>query len=128
MEPVLKYSFDHERGIIFERISGRISFNELLAYEEEKLRDPDFNDSYAVVGDIRGAVFGLSKEEIIRIYRRYVTVATDLDMRRRFAFITDNPDEVVAADLFRISLGRFFPWLIEIFSTEEAALQWISVK
>lgn len=124
--PKLEYKIDHERKITFEKVRGQISFSDLAAYEKAKLSDPDYNHSYAIIADIRGAVFDLSRGEIIRIYKFIITNTTKITMKGRFAFIADTPAEVVAADLFRISLRRFGPVIIEIFTTEEAALQWIA--
>lgn len=124
--PKLEYKIDHERKITFEKVRGKISFSDLAAYEKAKFNDPEYNHSYSIIADIRGATFDLSKDEIIRIYKFIVTNTTKISRRGKFAFIADTPAEVVAADLFRISLRRFGPVIIEIFSTEEAALQWIA--
>ena len=124
--PKLEYKIDHKRKITFEKVRGQIFFSDLAAYEKAKLNDPEYNHSYAIIADIRGATFDLSKDEIIRIYKFIVTNTTKITMKGKFAFIADTPAEVVAADMFRISLRRFGPVIIEIFSTEEAALHWIA--
>lgn len=125
--PKLEYKIDHKRKITFEKVRGQISFSDLAAYEKAKLSDAEYNHSYAIIADIRGATFDLSKDEIIRIYKFIVTNTTKISMRGKFAFIADTPAEVVAADMFRISLRRFGPVIIEIFSTEEAALKWTTI-
>lgn len=126
LDKKLEYRFDHKRKITFEKVRGQISFNDLAAYEKSKFSDPEYNDSYAIIADIRGAVFDISKYEIIRIYKFIIKSTTKISMKGKFAFIANTPNEVVAAELFRVSLARFGPAVIQIFTTEEAALHWIT--
>ena len=100
----------------------------MAAYEKAKISNPEFNESYDIIADIRGATFDLTKEEILRIYKFIITSTSRITMRVRIAFIADTPDEVVAAELFQVSLKRFGPAVIRIFSTEEAALLWLAIQ
>lgn len=126
-EAKLSYRFDHSRKITFEKVSGQVSFEVLVAYDKAKISDPEFNESYDIIADIRGATFNLTKEEIIRIYKFIITSTTRISRAGRVAFIADTPDEVVAADLFIVSLRRFGPAMMKIFCTEEAALRWLAI-
>jgi hypothetical protein len=126
-EAKLRYRFDHKRKITFEKVRGQISFEDVVAYEKAKISDPEFNESYDIIADIRGATFDLTKEEIIRIYKFIITNTTRISMEGRIAFIADSPNEVVAADLFIVSLKRFGPAMMKIFCTEEAANHWLAI-
>jgi hypothetical protein len=127
-EAKLQYRFDHHRKITFEEASGQITFEVLAAYEKAKISDPEFKESYDIIADIRGATFDLTKDEIIRIYKFIITRTTRISMEGRIAFIADTPNEVVAAELFLVSLKRFGPAMMKIFATEEAALHWLAIR
>jgi hypothetical protein len=127
-QPKLEYRFDHKRKIQTERLAGNISINDLVAFESGKFNDPEHNDSYAVIIDIRGAVFELNKDEIKMVYNFLEDYTSRLNMNRKFAFIANTPNEVVIAELFLVRFGRLTPAYFKIFSTEAAAEQWITIN
>ena len=125
METILEYNIDHEQKIILEKLQGKIELNELLEHEKMKLTDPEYNDTYSIMIDIRDLDFPRSEEEMEIIYRMFEDIGNRINMNRKCALVTHKPSEVVASELFSMRMKSLSPMVFRIFSTEKSALGWI---
>lgn len=125
MEKILQYKFDHNQKIIYETIRGDIRFIDFIRHEKAKLNDPEHNDSYSLLADIRESRFLMSDEEKKIVYEMFKKVGSKINMKRKCAIITNKPSEVANSELFRMGMGKFSPMMFKVFSTEEAAYQWL---
>ena len=125
MEKKLEYRFDHQQNIIIETIRGTINLNELIELEKKTLNDPGHNDSYPIIVDIRGVVFEVSSAERETFYNKFQELTANINMNRKCAFITNRPNEVVHSELFKLRVNEFAPMDFKIFSSEEAAYDWV---
>ena len=126
MDKILEYRFDHEQKIIYEILKGDITLNELLQLERNKFNDPEHNASYSVILDIREANFRFSNVEKEIFYESIKDYTANLNMNRKCAILTNNPQEVVISELFKLRMSQSSPMNIKIFSTETAAMEWIN--
>ncbi len=123
-EMKLDYRIDCKNGIILEKISGVIKFDELIDFQKSIFSDSKYNKSYSIFSDIRGSIFELSKSEkegllnFLSLFSSY---------GQRCAFLTDTPKEVVSSELIRIAMLHLSSINIQIFSTEAAVFQWLSI-
>jgi hypothetical protein len=126
MKKKLEYKFDHKRKIIIDTVSGILTLHELIEHEKAKFNDPEYNDSYSAVLDIRGSVFDLNHDEKEIFYRMIKKLTAKINMKRKCAIITDKPNEVVNSQLFKIRMNHISPMNFRIFSSEEAAYMWVT--
>jgi hypothetical protein len=125
MESILKYRFDHENKLIIESYRGTVGLMHFIEYEKEKTNNPEYNDSYSLFIDIREAIFQFSYEEKKIFYKTIMDIASKMNMNRKCAFLTTNPLEVASSVLFKLRAMRLTSLKVEVFSTEEAALNWL---
>lgn len=125
MDAKVEYRFDHEQMITYEIFKGNITLDDLLQHSKKKFNDPGHTDSYAVILDIREAIFKLSEEEKNKFYKAISEYTSDMNMNRKCAILTNNPQEVVISELFKLKMVQLSPINIRTFSTTAAALEWI---
>jgi hypothetical protein len=125
MEGILKYRFDHEHKLVIETYRGTIELMQFIEYEKEKTNNPEYDDSYSIFIDIRDAIFKFSDEEKKLFYETILDIASTMNMNRKCAFLTTNPSEVASSVLFKLRATHLTSMRVEIFSTEEAALNWL---
>lgn len=125
MEKILQYKFDHKQRLIYETFRGDIYFNDFVIHEEAKLDDPEHNDSYPLLVDIREARFIMSDEEKEIIYSMFHRTGQKINMKRKCAIITYDPLEFVTAQLFKNRMEKISSMVFRVFSTEEAAYTWL---
>ncbi len=128
MENILVYKFDHKLRIIFERIAGRITFDDIIAFHKEILSDTEYNNSYSIFSDIKDSVFELSQSERGTLCNFLNSPIPKENTNRKCAFITKKPMEVVGSELFRIRMENISPINIKTFSTKEAAFRWLRIN
>ena len=128
MEKILEYRIDHKRKLIIDTIRGEIQLNELINHEKAKLHDPEHNDTYSALIDIRDSKFLLDKDEKEVVYNFYKEYSAKINMNRKCAFLTSKPKEVVTSELFKLEVNQFTEMTFRIFTTEEAAYRWLSVQ
>ena len=69
----------------------------------------------------------LSDVEKEIFYESIKDLTANLNMNRKCAILTDNPQEVVISELFKLRMNQSSLMNIKIFSTETAALEWINM-
>ena len=124
----VKYKFDHKLKIIFERIKGEITFDEIFSYQKNIISDPEYNSSYSIYSDIRDLNFKLSQTEIITMFNLLKEVTSEKNIDKKCAFITNKPQEVVNSELIKFRMKKFSSINIKTFSTKEAAFQWLNIN
>jgi len=125
MEKTLEHRIDHKQKLILDTIRGEIQLSELINHEKAKLNDPQHNDTYSALIDIRGSRFLLKKEDKEEIYNFFKEYTAKLNMKRKCAFLTNNPEEVVTSEIFKMRVNQFTEMTFKVFTTEEAAYKWL---
>lgn len=128
MDKIIEYKFDHNLKISYERMKGKIHLNDLISYVQAKLNDPEYNNTYSILADIRGVEFQLSKDDKDIFYKLFEDSSNVINKNRKCAFLTNAPSEVVDSVLFKLSQSIFSKINIEIFSTKKAAYNWLNIS
>ena len=120
----IEYKLDDTRRLGFTSLYG-IFNSVILEIELNKLWDnPQFNPHYSVLIDIRNARFsGESKEfpQLLEIFSKMPGNRTN----RKFALLTETPQQVAYSTMFSQFIKSNFPLLVEVFSTYDAAMNWL---
>ncbi|MFA5972380.1 MAG: HAMP domain-containing sensor histidine kinase [Lentimicrobiaceae bacterium] len=122
----IEYQKDDTRRLGFTTLFG--DFNSaVLKVELNKLwSSSQFNPNYSVLIDVRKATFsGDSKAlpEFLDILKAIPGTRTN----RKFALLTETPQQVAYATMFGQFIKSNFPLTVEVFSTYEAAMVWLGV-
>lgn len=118
----LEYTIDKEQGISFQKFSGFIRLEDLVAFNKRKMQDPDFREGLHILVDLSESEIGLTNQEIER-YTRYLIEKKENYEGTRCAIISGNPKQFVKSFFFKEYASVFGK--VEIFSTREAALRWL---
>lgn len=121
----LKYEILEEKGILIRYLQGEIGLNSLYSLMLESARDKRFKKDYVVLYDMRNAEFVI-KKETIEDFLANVRGNADFLVRKRVAFLTMNPNQVVFTSLLN-SLAVTGLFSLETFSTLPAALSFLNV-
>lgn len=122
----LKYKILPELNLIIDVWYGAMTFDKILASKLEQVKDPKWNQGYNNISDIRNAVFSLKMEEAKKIIE-YIRADTRWQFKRRTAYITKNPNQVVFQKFIEMAKSKEIPNEIESFSTLQAALSWLRI-
>lgn len=125
-----KYEFSilTDYNLIIESVSGNIAFEDYFNLKQKEFNDKNFDPNYNVLIDFRHVEFNVEPKEIKNKIKH--VVSTILKMpdsfgKRKSAFIATTPNQVAILTMY-IRTGNI-PVSSEIFSTVEAALDWLDV-
>jgi hypothetical protein len=121
----ISYSFIHDKKLIIEVYQGTISADMFYNHQNELLNDPEFDPTYSYFTDIRKSVIQLTDEEREKLYEYMRVLSTNNQNPRKIAVLTESPSEVVEAFMYEVETGKSSPVTYKIFSTKEAAFQWL---
>jgi hypothetical protein len=121
----LTIKLDPENRLIIEILKGEITLKDLVECQSKMINNPEFSDSYYTLLDIRGAVFNFTKFDKIRFSVFLRDIATNFNLDRKCAIVTNSPEEVVSSIIFQKVMRAVSPLKIKIFSTIEAALEYL---
>lgn len=122
----LKYKIIPELNLIIDCWYGELTFDKILSSKLEQANDPEWNQAYHNISDIRNAVFSLSDKEAKKIID-YTRTDIRWQHKRKTAYLTDNPNQVVFQKLLEFNKSREIPNEIEGFSTLNAILNWLQI-
>lgn len=122
----LKYKIIPELNLIIDCWFGVLTFDKILASKLEQANDVNWNKEYHNISDIRNAIFSLSNEEAKKIID-YTKQDKRWQDKRKTAYLTNNPNQVVFQNLLEINKSREIPNEIQSFSTLGAILKWMQI-
>ncbi|WP_010662466.1 hypothetical protein [Marinilabilia salmonicolor] len=124
-KPVLKYEIIEEPGLIVRYLKGQIDLNSLFSMMLESAEEKRYRNDFQVLYDIREAEFVVRKNSIEDFLAK-VRGNSDILVRKRVAFLTMNPNQVVFSSLLnRFAVTGIFS--LETCSTLPAALSFLNV-
>jgi len=116
--------------LIIEKYSGSFLISEYKRMKNEEFEHPDFNPVYDVLADLRDACYEMKEPEpdkVIMSVTDYLKSNRGKIGKRKCAFIAIKPDQVVSS-VFYSEYVKDLPIDSKVFSTIEAALNWLAVK
>jgi hypothetical protein len=120
---MLSYKIDKKNKLLIEKYEGELSIDDMIAHKEEELNDPDFEPDLDVITDITNANFTFNLS-IIKKYTDYLIEKGYLIGGSNCAIIIATPHHATNSIKF-IELLKEIQNNIDIFSTYEAAMNWI---
>lgn len=127
MNAKFEYHVNHPKKLNHQILRGEIYLSELIQHRREIVYSQDYNDTYNILMDIREATFMDFREKFPHFMDFVKEIGQFRNMNRKCAFITKNPEHVAYSEIVKLKLKLAEVKIdIEIFSTEEAALDWIT--
>ncbi len=126
----MKFSYHilSDLNLILESYTGEFEYRDVFACKKEEVKDPDWRDSYNVLGDIRKGSITLSDYDTNNM-RGYLDDNQEINAKRKSAILTNLPGHVVFGILLKgyndVKRSLIIP---EVFSTVQAALSWLGVE
>lgn len=97
----------------------------MISLKEAITRDDSFNIRYNTLDDFSDTTFHMTGESNVLVYN---WLRDHYSWRRNSAVLTSTPEQVVNITLFTHIQKYELPMKIKIFSTLEAALQWVRLS
>ncbi len=124
----LTYKIDNRNQIIYKKLKGKLTINEIIEYFMIIYNDVNYNFSYKVLFDIRDAeIIADSVEEIQSLINYIKEVSESHLITHRIAVLTNTPNHVVYSELVRVELIPLLPIQFEIFSTYRESCFYLGV-
>ena len=122
----IQTSYDYAAKITFTTMTGEINSTVLRSELSLIWSSSDYNADFSVLVDIRQASFVLDTNDIPSILEIFSAMPGN-KKSRKFALLTATPQQVAFSTMFRQNIKTKYPFNVEIFSTYEAALNWLGV-
>ena len=119
----MKFRIYEEEALIVDIYYGKFLLKDYIEAKEIISAHPLFNPSFNLAQDFRQAESGISREDIISLVN-YMKNKPGLVAPRKAAYLTSEPDQVVATSLFQVHKSDL-PIESKIFSTTEAIDHWL---
>lgn len=121
----IQYKCDYPKKLAFAVFTGDFSTDSLRSEISKIWGNRDFNPDYPVLIDMRQASFTMDMKELPDILGIFASMpGTKED--RKFAMLTATPHQVAYSTLFGQNISSVLPLKVEIFSTYESAIKWLS--
>lgn len=125
MESNLNYDILSAKRLIIENYVGTVTLEELILLQNRISSDTGYSPSFNVIRDFRDTHLLLSETDILN-YIQYLKRNSILYGKRRIAYLTSTPAQVVTTTMFNV-LNDDLPVRIRVVSTLEAALTWVGL-
>ena len=113
-----------EFNLLIECHSGNLDLKSYIEFVNRTTLDPLFSKNMNYFIDLCNVVVTASLDDI-QIYNNYIEDNFQCDRKRRVALLTNSPNQMVFATLFKNSNTQKLKE-IEVFSTKESAIKWIN--
>lgn len=114
--------------LIIESYVGNFNYTDIFECKKTEIKDPQWNDYYNVLGDIRKGNMRLTSNDISSM-NEYFKKNQELNSNRKSAILTNSPDQVVFGTLLNgyntIKGSLVVP---KVFSTLDSAISWLCIK
>ena len=118
------YKILKEYNLLIEVHSGTIDFESYVNFKKKVISDSEFSPNLNFLINFTNAFFTITNEEIEYLVD-FISKNSKLNNKRYTALVTDTPNQLVSSTLFKILQNNpLRP--VEIFSTNECALEWLN--
>lgn len=115
-----------ECNLLIEHHSGKLDLESYINFVEGTTLDPLFSLNMNYLIDLSNVVVTASVDDI-RKYNDFTEDNFKTERKRRVAFVTDTPNQMVFSTLFKDSNTQKLKE-IEIFSTTKVAINWLNLN
>jgi len=120
----IEYIIDTEKKIVFETWSEYTTIEEYVEAKRNVFSDPEFKIGFNFLTDIRNNKQDYDENlisKIIKFLEKNITISEKV----KSAVVADDPGSVIKSIIFE-NMGADLILNIKVFSTIEAALEWLS--
>lgn len=121
---VSTYKILKEYNLIVEYHTGVLDADSFIDFKKKIALDPLFSPNLHFLVDLKKVTFSTNLEDIDK-YVKFLETNYHLFGNRRVALITNTPNQVVSTTMFKM-MQQNKSQLVEIFSTNESALEWLN--
>ncbi|PKP13520.1 MAG: hypothetical protein CVU08_04930 [Bacteroidetes bacterium HGW-Bacteroidetes-3] len=114
-----------EQNLIVEYHSGILDTDSFINFKKSITLDPLFLPSLNYFVHLKKVTFSTTAEDINK-YVTFLNTNSKVYGNRRVALITNTPNQVVSTTIFKMIQQNTSQ--VEIFSTNESALEWLNSK
>lgn len=118
------YKILKEHNLIIEYHSGILDADSFIAFKKSITLDPLFSPNLNYFVHLKKVDFSTNLEDIDK-YVKFLNTNSKVYGNRRVALITNTPNQVVSTTIFKL-MHQNASQTIEIFSTNEIALEWLN--
>ena len=116
----------HYLQINHEILCGDITVDELIEHRWKIMTETGYHNDYKILIDVRKATFVNFLNDIPWLMEYAKKASKYFNLNRKCAFITSSPEHVAYAELLKSHLVEMENhYIINVFSTESAALNWL---
>lgn len=119
-----EYSFNEESIILETKTSGILKIEDIINHYDEIARDDTLPRNLKVLIDTRGTQFDVKMNEMSLATNTVKNVLQKYNYIKE-AILVDKPSTTVVAMLFEINSTGFESYNFQVFSTENAARNWL---
>lgn len=123
---VSRYKILKDQNIVIEYYEGVLDIDSFINFKRKLTKDNLFSDSLNYYIDFRNVTFIISEDDVDK-YLNFLLNNSDYLGKRKVALITNTPNQVVPTTFFKIKRANSLQ-MIEVFSTNEAATDWLGIK
>ncbi|SNR78538.1 hypothetical protein SAMN06265371_11346 [Lutibacter agarilyticus] len=121
-----QYKILPEMKIIIEYFSVETVLDDMISHRKVLIQDNNYNPNYNFVTDFRDTNLNFSESDLLS-YIDFAKTYPNMAAKRRGAILTENPKQTVISHLFILNLDDL-PFIVDIFSTMDAALRWVGLS
>jgi len=122
---MVDYRFDKESGIVNVLLDGKVEITEILDYINSIGSDISLSTNLKLLTDARNAVMNFSPKSLQLVIDAINNSKIKHDTIKE-AILQNNPDISAYSFIYQKMLSVHKNHIFKIFSTEAAALQWLS--
>jgi len=126
MDGYIRYKILPELNLIIEYYGGKINLDDVICHKRLEIKDLEYNGNYHFIADLRDVELNVSIQDITD-YLHFVKKNNQVIGQRNSAILTNSPNQVAITTLFKMK-GENLPVGYEVFSTLEAAIEWINLS
>ncbi len=120
----IEYNFIHSRKLSFTVLIGTFTVDILRSELKLIWNSNDYQYDYSVLIDLRQAVFDIEVKTIPGTVRIFEDMP-ECKVTRKFAILTSTPQHVAFSTMFGMHIKTLHAVNVEVFSTYDAAINWI---
>ncbi len=119
------YTIYPEKKLVIESYSENFSLEVLKELKNKEYNDDKFNKDYDIIVDFTKV--NMTIENLHIKIMSFLQENKDKEGKGKRAFVTKNPEQVTGIMLFSNIVKQHLPINVEIFSTYEAAFEWLHI-
>lgn len=120
------YQILKEQKIVIEYHEGVLDIDSFINFKKKLAKDTLFSNSLNYCIDFKNVTFIISEDDVEK-YLIFLTNNPDYLGKRKVALLTNTPNQVVYSTFFKMKRTNSLQ-MIEVFSTNEAATDWLGIK